>query len=44
VRPSSGILGTTVPCGRLDGGIPVAAAIGDSHAALFGHAAFAPGA
>jgi glycerol kinase len=43
VRPSSGILGTTVPCGRLDGGIPVAAAIGDSHAALFGHAAFAPG-
>jgi len=24
-------------------GIPVAAAIGDSHAALFGHAAFAPG-
>jgi glycerol kinase len=43
VRPSSGILGTTVPCGRLDGGIPVAAAIGDSHAALFGHAAFEPG-
>jgi glycerol kinase len=43
VRPSSGVLGTTVPCGRLAGGIPVASAIGDSHAALFGHAAFAEG-
>jgi glycerol kinase len=43
VRPSSGVLGTTVARGRLAAGIPVASAIGDSHAALFGHAAFAAG-
>jgi glycerol kinase len=43
VRPSSGVLGDTVSQGRLPGGIPVASAIGDSHAALFGHAAFHPG-
>ena len=43
VKPSSGIFGHTVSRGRLGGGIPVASAIGDSHAALFGHAAFAPG-
>jgi glycerol kinase len=43
VRPSSGVLGATVARGRLAAGIPVASAIGDSHAALFGHAAFAEG-
>jgi glycerol kinase len=43
VRPSSGVLGTTVARGRLPGGVPVASAIGDSHAALFGHAAFVAG-
>jgi glycerol kinase len=44
VRASSGIFGSTVRCGRLPAGVPVASLIGDSHAALFGHAAFAPGA
>jgi glycerol kinase len=44
VRSSSGIFGSTVRCGRLPAGVPVASLIGDSHAALFGHAAFAPGA
>jgi glycerol kinase len=43
VRPSSGFLGTTVARGRLAGGVPVAGAIGDSHGALFGHAAFGAG-
>jgi glycerol kinase len=43
VRPSSGVLGTTIARGRLAAGVPVASAIGDSHAALFGHAAFSPG-
>lgn len=43
IRPSSGVLGTTVARGRLAAGIPVAGAIGDSHGALFGHAAFAEG-
>lgn len=44
VAPSSGVLGHTVPLGDLPGGIPVASLVGDSHAALFGHAAFTPGA
>ena len=44
VGPSSGIFGVTAPVGGLPGGIPVASLVGDSHAALFGHAAFAPGA
>jgi glycerol kinase len=43
VRPSSGVLGHTIAIGRLDAGVPIASAIGDSHAALFGHAAFAHG-
>jgi glycerol kinase len=43
VKPSSGIFGHTISRGRLGGGIPIASAIGDSHAALFGHAAFDPG-
>jgi glycerol kinase len=44
VRASSGIFGSTTRCGMLPAGVPVASLIGDSHAALFGHAAFAPGA
>jgi len=44
VRDSSSIFGSTSGCGKLAAGIPVASLIGDSHAALFGHAAFAPGA
>ncbi len=44
VRPSSGVFGHTVALGRLPAGVPVASLIGDSHAALFGHAAFRPGA
>jgi glycerol kinase len=43
VRPSSGIFGVTVGAGPLPAGVPVASLIGDSHAALFGHAAFTPG-
>jgi glycerol kinase len=43
VKPSSGILGTTLAHGRLPAGVPIASAIGDSHAALVGHAAFSPG-
>ncbi len=44
VRASSGIFGSTARCGTLPAGVPVTGMIGDSHAALFGHAAFAPGA
>ncbi len=44
VRASSGIFGYTAGSGSLPAGIPVASLIGDSHAALFGHAAFTPGA
>ena len=44
VRPSSHIFGTTAGFGKLPAGVPVASLIGDSHAALFGHAAFRPGA
>ncbi|MGA3029069.1 MAG: glycerol kinase GlpK [Bryobacteraceae bacterium] len=44
VRASSGIFGLTAGSGKLPAGVPVASLIGDSHAALFGHAAFAPGA
>lgn len=44
VRPSSGIAGQSVEHGRLAAGIPIASMIGDSHAALFGQAGFAPGA
>jgi glycerol kinase len=43
IHLSSGVLGTTAARGRLAAGIPVAGAIGDSHGALFGHAAFAHG-
>jgi glycerol kinase len=44
VRPSSGIFGVTAGGGPWPAGVPVASLAGDSHAALFGHAAFAPGA
>jgi glycerol kinase len=44
VKPSSGVLGLTAGTGRLPAGLPVAGLAGDSHAALFGHAAFRPGA
>jgi glycerol kinase len=43
IGPSSGIAAYTVARPPLAAGIPVASLIGDSHAALFGHAAFAPG-
>jgi len=44
IRPSSGVFGLTVPSGGVPGGVPIGSLIGDSHAALFGHAAFTPGA
>ena len=44
VRASSGVFGVTRGSGRLAAGVPVGSLIGDSHAALFGHAAFEPGA
>ena len=44
IYPSSAIYGETVASGALPAGTPIAAAIGDSHAALYGHAGFQPGA
>ncbi len=44
VNPSSFIYGQTAAVGNLPAGIPIASLIGDSHAALFGHAGFQPGA
>lgn len=44
IKPSSIIYGETVASGSLPAGIPIASLIGDSHAALFGHAGFQPGA
>lgn len=43
LRDSSTVFGVTSGVPGLPDGIPVAAAIGDSHAALFGHSAFQPG-
>lgn len=43
VRSSSGVFGQTCAIGPLPAGIPIAGMIGDSHAALFAHAAFIPG-
>lgn len=43
VRDSAGIFGTTRGVEGVPDGTPVASAIGDSHAALFGHGAFHPG-
>lgn len=42
VRPSSADFGLTAATG-LPAGLPVGSLIGDSHAALFGHATFQPG-
>lgn len=42
-RDSASHFGETLGVPGLPDGIPVAAAIGDSHAALFGHGAFEPG-
>jgi glycerol kinase len=44
VQSSTGVIGHTVACDALPAGIPIAAAVGDSHGALVGHAGFAPGA
>jgi glycerol kinase len=44
VRSSTGVFGFTAAGGCLPSGVPVAALVGDSHAALFGHAAFTAGA
>ncbi|THV23332.1 FGGY family carbohydrate kinase [Peteryoungia ipomoeae] len=43
VRDSASRFGVTLDVPGLADGIPIAAAIGDSHAALFGHGAFEPG-
>jgi glycerol kinase len=43
IKPSSALYGTSVALGRLPAGVPIAAMIGDSHAALFGQAGFLPG-
>ena len=43
VRDSAGDFGRTRGVPGLPDGLPVRAAIGDSHAALFGHGAFRPG-
>lgn len=43
VRDSSHVFGRTRGAAPLSDGIPIAAAIGDSHAALFSHGAFTPG-
>jgi glycerol kinase len=43
IRPSSGVVGVTRTPSGIPADIPIASLIGDSHAALFGHAAFRPG-
>ncbi|MEZ2129641.1 MULTISPECIES: FGGY family carbohydrate kinase [unclassified Sinorhizobium] len=43
VQDSSSLFGVTKDVPGLRNGIPIASAIGDSHAALFGHGAFNPG-
>lgn len=43
VAASAQIVGYTTAFGRLAGNVPIAAQIGDSHAALFGHGGFNPG-
>ncbi|MDY8108739.1 FGGY-family carbohydrate kinase [Fulvimarina sp. 2208YS6-2-32] len=40
IRDSSGLFGTTRGTPMLPDGLPIASAIGDSHAALFGHGAY----
>lgn len=44
VRLSSAFYGETVSLPGIPAGLPIAAMIGDSHAALYGHAGFQPGA
>jgi glycerol kinase len=44
IHPSSFHFGETAGGGNLPAGIPITSLIGDSHAALFGHAGFQPGA
>jgi glycerol kinase len=43
IRPSSHLYGETVPIGDLQGGVPIACLIGDSHASLYGLGGFRPG-
>lgn len=43
INDSKHLFGHTLNIPGVADGIPIASAIGDSHAALFGHAAFAPG-
>ena len=43
VKPSSYLYGESIQVGHLPAGIPIASLIGDSHAALYGQAGFAPG-
>ena len=43
VRASGALFGRSVAPGGLPAGTPIAALIGDSHAALFGHGVFTPG-
>ena len=42
-HPSSHLYGHSVAAGAIPAGVPIGALIGDSHAALFGHAIFQPG-
>lgn len=44
VKLSSACYGETVALPGIPGGLPIGALIGDSHAALYGHAGFQPGA
>jgi glycerol kinase len=44
VKQSGTLFGTSVPIDSLKGEVPITAMIGDSHAALFGHRCFKPGA
>lgn len=44
ILPSSSRFGETVALGALPAGIAIGSLVGDSHAALFGHAGFEPGA
>jgi glycerol kinase len=43
IHPSSAVFGTTVAGGPWPADVPVGSLVGDSHAALFGHAAVRPG-
>jgi glycerol kinase len=43
VRDSAHVFGTVTGLPGVPDGVPIASAIGDSHAALFGHGAFVPG-